>query len=215
MNLAVLSESAADEAAIRVLAQGILGVQTQTIPGPPLRSRGWPSVREVLQIVISHLHYKTDAFGLVVVVDSDGPVVHRPATPPPCSLECRLCELRATSVRAQRRLRPVAGRHRLHFAAGLAVPAIEAWYRTGVDPRVSEATWLQGYQSVPPKPPYTKSSLKRDVYGTDRPSQALQAKHAAAEAHRLLRHLDDLVVQFPGGFGSLVSDLRAWPVKSE
>lgn len=214
MRVAVLSESPADEAAIRVLARGLLSAQVEATSGPPLRSRGWPSVRDVLPVVLRHLHYQTDATGLIVVVDADGPVVHRQGIPSPCSPGCRACELRVVLAREQQRLRAVPGRAALQFAVGLAVPAIEAWYRVGIDARVSEATWVQGYQSSPPRPPYTKASLKRAVYGTERPHQALQIQRATEEAERLLQCLDDLTILFPGGFASLAIDLSAWSVRS-
>jgi hypothetical protein len=44
LKLAVLSESQADEAAVRLFVEAILQIQTQPIGLPPLRSRGWPSV---------------------------------------------------------------------------------------------------------------------------------------------------------------------------
>jgi hypothetical protein len=71
MKVVVLSESSADEAAIRVLVNGILGRETEDVPSLPLRSRGWPSVIKVLPTVIKFLYYRTDAEALVVIADSD------------------------------------------------------------------------------------------------------------------------------------------------
>lgn len=77
MTLAVLSESQAEEAAIRILVNGILGRETRPVAGPPLRSRGWPSVLNVLPSVLKHLYYRTDAEAFVVVVDSNTSPVHQ------------------------------------------------------------------------------------------------------------------------------------------
>jgi hypothetical protein len=142
MRVAVLGESAADERALRIIAAGVVGTEVEIIEGPRLRSRGWPSVRTSLPGVINHIHYRTDAIGLVVVVDSDGPTVQTPNSTPPCHPGCRTCSLRAVAVTALLKLAPVAQRPRLRVAIGLAVPAIEAWYCVGLDPRVTEAGGL-------------------------------------------------------------------------
>jgi hypothetical protein len=78
MKLAILSESPADEAALGVLIEAVLGGPYLRVQAN-LRARGWPSVAQVLPAVIRHLHFNTDAEGLVVVVDSDDSVVHTPS----------------------------------------------------------------------------------------------------------------------------------------
>jgi len=92
MKLAIYSESPADEAAIRILANAILRRETQAMDPPPLRARGWPSVRDLLPAVYKHLYYQTNADGLIVVVDSDRAQIHHadherpgaaPTTAPP------------------------------------------------------------------------------------------------------------------------------------
>lgn len=100
MKVAVLSESPADEAAVRILAEGVLGKQTQPIALPQLQTRGWCTVLKVLPVVFKHLHYETDAEAFVVVVDSDHSPVHRPAHEQPGGEDekCRLCKLRETST---------------------------------------------------------------------------------------------------------------------
>jgi hypothetical protein len=55
MKVAVLSESPADEAAIRIMVDRLLGQETHPVALPPLRSRGWPSVREILPSVYKAL----------------------------------------------------------------------------------------------------------------------------------------------------------------
>ena len=72
MKVAILSESSADDAALRILVDGVLGVRTEEIDlSGTLRSRGWPAVRTVLPVVLKYLQYRTDADGLVVVADSN------------------------------------------------------------------------------------------------------------------------------------------------
>src|SRR5215213_211241 len=138
MKVVVLSESSADEAAIRILVNGILGGETEDVPSLPLRSRGWPSVIKVLPTVIKFLYYRTDAEALVVIADSDDSPVHRSSHDQAGNEEpgCRLCQLR----RVVNETKPSAltGRDELKIAVGLAVPAIEAWYLCGVDPHVNE-----------------------------------------------------------------------------
>ena len=149
MTLAVLSESQADEAAIRILINGILGRETHPVAGPPLRSRGWPSVLNVLPSVLKHLYYRTDAEAFVVVVDSNTSPVHQiEHNLPAAALEgCRLCQLQQAIEQVQAQLAQVHDRPRIKTAVGLAVPAIEAWYLCGRDANVSETIWASGLQS--------------------------------------------------------------------
>src|SRR2546423_9460463 len=71
MRLAIFSESPADEAAIRVLVNALLGALSEPIEIQGLRLRGWAGVFTQLQAAIRYLHYNTDADGLIIVVDSD------------------------------------------------------------------------------------------------------------------------------------------------
>jgi hypothetical protein len=210
MKLAVLSESSADEAAVRILTEGILGRQTASISGPPIKSRGWPSVREVLPSLIKHLHYRTDAEGLILVIDSNHSPIHQLAhdLAPGAHNDCRLCQLSSIVDHVQSSLRSVHGRTRVKIAIGLAVPCIEAWYLCGLDPQVSEAAWARNLGSR--QFPYSGRELKRRVYGTDRPSLSLETERARAEAQRLARNCEVLESDFPNGFGALVRRLRTW-----
>ena len=210
MKVAVLSESPPDESAIVILVEAVLGSPVERITGPSLRSRGWPSVKSILPAVIKHLYFKTDANGLVVVVDSDTHIVHResPAAAV-CHAGCRLCELRvvARTCLDQLPARLIPGS--LKVAVGLAVPSIEAWYRVGVDGTVTEATWVQAHTGLTSRLPYTKTSLKQAVYGTDKPSSGLSVTRAVEEATRLTRQLPDLSTAFPG-FRALRDELGRW-----
>jgi hypothetical protein len=209
MNVAFLSESPADEAAIRVLVEAVLQEPIQIVPAG-LRARGWPNVAQILPAVIRHLHFNTAADGLVVVVDCDDTVVHDATHEAPGYYhpQCRLCELRAIFRRTTKKLPPARGRERVLRCVGLAVPAIEAWYLCGRAPDVTEAAWVSGRSAG--KPPYTRRDLKQRVYGTDRPSLSFEIHRALVEVQRHRHDSRRLEADFPGGFGSLAHDLRSW-----
>jgi hypothetical protein len=210
MKVAVLSESPADEAAVRILVDSILGRQTQPIPYFQPRSRGWPSVLNILPSVLMHLHYRSEAEALVVVVDSDDSPLHQDTHEQPggAELQCRLCGLSEAIARVQRQLSPISGRSAIKTAISIATPALEAWYQCGRDPHASEGDWMRGVQSRPGSP--IRKRLKRDVYGTERPPDDLARKRAAEEAQRLVQNLTLLETLFPIGFGVLARDVRGW-----
>jgi len=209
MKLAILSESHADEAALEIIVGSILKRPLQLVQ-PPLRSRGWPSVRIVLPSVIKHLYYHTDAEALAVIVDSNDSTVHDPSHEETDGGNpgCRLCILRGLVRDTLSHLRAVEGKDLLKVAIGLAVPCIEAWYLCGKDPHVTEAAWVQARREG--RYPYTCNDLKKVVYGTDRPSLPLETRRAREEAQRLCDKLDLLERSFPNGFGPFLSELRAW-----
>ncbi len=207
LRLALLGESLVDESALAVLVEAILGRPFERVQ-PNLRARGWPSVLQTLPAIARHLHFNTDADGLVVLVDSDDTEPHPPEHDAPGYFHprCRLCQLRAAFRRATKTLPPARGRDRIFRAIGLAVPAAEAWYLCGGDERVGEEKWGVLYKKG--TPPYTRRELKFLVYGTERPNlpQAVVAATAAARRHaKDLRRLEN---DFPG-FRALVNDLRA------
>ena len=210
MKVAILSESPADEAAIRILVDAILGEGTQHPPRLSLRARGWPAVVGVLPSVLRHLHYHTDAEALVVVADADDSPLHTPEHEDTSAMEssCRWCMLHHTIGQVTETLRPVAGRATMRTAVGVAVPAIEAWYLVGRDQRVRESSFDPADASHPP--PYTRSRLKKLVYGTDRPPLVLETRRATEEAQRLTDDLSALEDRFPVGFGTLAQDIRDW-----
>ena len=206
MKLALLSESPADEAALRVLVEAVLGAPPHFV-APGLRARGWPNVAQVLPAVIRHLHFQTDTDLLVVVVDSDDSVVHNAGHERPDYFhpQCRMCELRAVFHRTVKKLPPAHGRGRVLRAVGIAVPAIEAWYLCGRDPAVSETAWMAGQENG--RPPYSRAELKWRVYGTDRPSLPHEIRCALHEVARQRRDLRRLQNDFPG-FAALTRDLN-------
>jgi hypothetical protein len=212
MNVALLSESPADEAALRVLVEAALGAPPHFL-GHGFRVRGWPNVAQVLPAVIRHLHFSTPTDVLAVVVDSDDSVVHTADHDRPNYFhpQCRMCQLRAVFRQTTKRLPPAQGRTRVLRGVGIAVPAIEAWYLCGRDPSVSEAAWLAGQAGG--RPPYTRAELKWRVYGTDRPSLPHETRCALHEVERLRRDPRRLEHDFPG-FGALAHDLRSLGAQS-
>ena len=165
---------------------------------------------QVLPNVLTYLHYRTDTEAFVLVVDSNHSPVHQSTHKQPGGAVplCRLCQLQALVATVQSPLRPRVDRSSIKIAIGLAVPAIEAWFRCGLDPRVTEAAWIQGLQSG--RFPYTKNELKRDVYGTDRPLLTQEIRYGTEAARRLIQDLPLLEQWFPNGFGPLVREVRRW-----
>ena len=206
MKIAVLSESPADEAALRVLIAAVLPAPPQFV-APGFRARGWPNVGQLMPAVIRHLHFNTDTDALVVVVDADDSVVHTAPHEAPGYFHphCRMCQLRAVYRQTTKRLPPAHGRERVLRVIGIAVPAVEAWYLCGRDPAVSEAAWVAGQARG--IAPYTRVELKWRVYGTDRPSLPLETSCALREAQRHAQDLRRLEFDFPG-FAALAADLR-------
>ena len=209
MKVALLSESPADEAALRVLVEAVLAEPVALVQ-PGLRARGWPNVAQVLPAILRHLHFNTDADGLVVVVDADDTVVHTAEHEAPGYFhpQCRLCLLRSVFRKTQKRFPRHHGRDRVLRAVGLAVPAIEAWYLCGVDPQVTELAWREGQARG--VPPYTRRELKWRVYGTDRPSLVFEIQQALASVCRQRGDLRRLEADFPNGFGGMARELRDW-----
>jgi hypothetical protein len=207
MKVAYFAESPADQAALTILTEAILGRATEPISYAGLRHRGWPTVRTALRPVLKELHYHTDAEGFVFIVDSNGSPPHEP--PNACDPKCRLCQLRRIIDEVRQQLRPRPHKPPLKIALGLAVPAIEAWLLCGVNPHVTEAAWINGMKAGQ-NPPYTRPNLKDELYGTSRPSLPVETEAMKTAASRLAASLNNLETLFPHGFGALQADLRKW-----
>jgi hypothetical protein len=210
MKVAILSESEADETAVRILAQGLLGTEVAIVP-LRVRSRGWQAVFVTLPIILKHLHFHTDADGLIVVTDSDHSPMHLESHNQldGADEDCRLCTLRRI---VEHTLKPLAERpcgSPLKTALGLAVPQIEAWYLFGLDPHVGEANWHAAADGLCP---FTSNKLKEQAYGNSRPSLELETRRASEHARRIVeqQRLPELRRWFPGGLGALADDLKNW-----
>jgi len=210
MKIAVVSESPADEAAIKILVDTLLAQETELVSPLRLRPGGWPHVLTLLPSIAKALHYNTNAEGIAVVVDSDRSPVHRLGHPSDqdCHSQCRLCLLRATFRNSLATVSPISNRRTLKTAVGLAVPAIEAWYCCGLDAHVNEARWIGHLAGE--KINFSKRSLKVDVYGSDQPTLQAETGSAIEAAQRLAQNIEQLSQLFPSGFGCFMADIRSW-----
>jgi hypothetical protein len=212
MKIGFFSESRADQAALAVFAEGILGVPPEPI-NKDLEAHGVASVLHMLDGVIRGVHYTSDAEGLVIVVDCDDTTLHQTSHDAPGGRNefCRFCQVRTIVERAQNQLKPMPTKPRLRVAIGLTVPAIEAWYLVGKNHEVSEAAWLVGCAAN--KRPFTRPQLKQMVYGTDRPSLELEMKCAVEETRRIISNMPAIESAFPIGFGLMAKEIRSWLVQ--
>ena len=202
MRVAILSESSADEAALRILVDAVLGVATTVPSTTPLRSRGWHAVRNVLPVITKELQYRTDAEGLVVVVDSNHTYLSGDEP------RNRLREFQELVQRCQRQLRPVPGRVPLKIAVGVAAPAIEAWWLCKTNAQITEAAWERGLDIK--QEPFSKLDLKKWLYGQEYSSLDLMTRKMIEAARNLTSDLAILERSFPNGFGALAKELRGW-----
>jgi len=202
MRVAILSESTADESALRVVVDAVLGTKTTPV-ATNLRSRGYDAVRTTVTTISRMLHYRTDAEGLVVVVDSNHTYLSR-AEP-----KNRLREFQELARRCREQLGSVPGRVPLKIAVGVAAPAIEAWWLCQSNPQISEAAWEKGLDEK--RDPYSKLELKRRLYGGLEvfPLDLMTQKMTEA-ARDIAGDLQLLERAFPEGFGSLANELRSW-----
>lgn len=212
MKLAILSESPADDAAVRILVEAVLGAATEPVSPKSLRRRsGFNSISPILPVILKELHYHTDTEALIVVVDGNGSAMHQEThgESPARFGDCRLCRLRQRFAEVTAALPPRTHAPPLRMAVGVAYPAIEAWYRCGIDPHATEAAWARDL-AVGVKAPQAIHRLKQAVYGTPQPSLDLETDCAVREARRLAANMAPFEVSFPAGFGALARDVRGW-----
>lgn len=209
MKVGFYCESPADQAALAVFTEGILGQAPDPI-NMDLEAHSVPAFFRSLDGVFRGVHYNSDAEGLVVVVDCDRTQLHDPTHDADDTDvgDCRLCEVRRILAKARKQIRPRPNRPELKVAVGLTVPSIEAWYLVGKNRQVGEAAWRAGAGSN--QPPFTKAQLKRLVYGTDRPSFELATQRAVEEARRIILDLNAIESAFPAGFGTMAKEIRSW-----
>ncbi|HEV3081288.1 MAG TPA: hypothetical protein VG013_18535 [Gemmataceae bacterium] len=212
MRVGYFCESPADQAAVAVFAEGILGKPPDPI-NMDLEARSVPGFFGALEGVVRGVHYNSDAEGLIVVVDCDDDELHVPAHDAPGGGgdRCRLCRVRKIIAQARRQLKPRQGRPELKVAIGVPVPAIDAWYLVGKSHQIGEAAWVTGLASG--RPPFTRPQLKTLVYGTDRPSLELATERAVTEARRIITDVKAIESAFPTGFGLMAQEVRSWTAK--
>ncbi|HEY7314735.1 MAG TPA: hypothetical protein VH643_35635 [Gemmataceae bacterium] len=170
MKIVFFGESPADQAALAVFTEGILGRPPETID-MGLEGHGVTGVLNALGGVFRGVYYNSDAEGLVVVVDCDDTELHHSDHDKPGKggERCRLCQARTIIEQSRKHLKARSGRPALQVTIGLAVPAIEAWYLVGQNRQVGEAAWRTALTVR--QFPFTRRKLKELVYGTDRLSR--------------------------------------------
>jgi hypothetical protein len=201
MHVAILSESSADEAAMRIIVDAILGIKTSSIPFN-LQSRGWHAIRTVLPTITKQLHYRTNADGLVVIVDSNHNYVSRDHQ------KNRLKEFQILAEKCRSELSTIPGRAPLKIAVGVAAPAIEAWWLCKSNAHIHEAAWEKGLDDG--RDPYSKLELKKMLYGSEFYSLELSTQKMTEAAQEIASDIALLERAFPHGFGNLATELRSW-----
>src|SRR5437868_15260804 len=95
MKIGYFCESPADQAAMAIFTEGILGQPPEPI-NMDLEAHSVPGFFRSLDGVYRGVHYNSDAEGLIVVVDSDDAVLHSEAHDAPGVTEdrCRYCQIR-------------------------------------------------------------------------------------------------------------------------
>jgi len=210
MKIGYYCESPADQAAMAVFVEGILGAPAEPI-NVPLAGQSMPAFFSELDGAFRGIHYLSDAEALVIMCDSDDSGVHDHFRD--CeNAKCRRCRSQSIVDRIIPRLRPVVGKTLPKLAYGLAVEAVECWYLTGTthDSALGEARWMLDAREG--RRPYPRDKLKELVYGTSRPSIKLETDRAVAAARRIVDGglLGRLEAQFPSGFGLMATEIRAW-----
>jgi hypothetical protein len=208
MRIVCYGESPADQAAVAVFTEGVLGKPPESVE-MGLEAHGVTGVLNALGGVFRGVYYNSDAEGFVVVVDCDDTDLHDPSHDAPGGGgRCRLCQARTIIAQARKQLKARQGRPALKVAFGLAVPAIEAWYLVGKNHQVGEAAWKVGLADG--RPPFIRAQLKKLVYGTERPSLELETECAVREARRIIGDVAAVEKLFPAGFGLMAQEIRSW-----
>ena len=213
MKIAIFSEDLTDEAALKILVKSIIGEEIEVVPYPNrLQSRGSGVLRDV-PIVLRGVYYNTEAKFLIIVRDSDDTPVHKKEHDELNNKEsenCRYCELRKEVKSALGNLTPTQGKENFKVAIGVAVPAIEAWLLCGVNPRVSEATWINRQKNKDFSTYNDRKHLKAELYGSDIASSETMIKCGMESASRLAENVEQLEILFPEGFGNMANEIRSW-----
>lgn len=213
MKIAIFSESPTDEAALKILVEGVIGEKIEeTLYPNRLQSRGSGIPRDV-PVVLRSVYYNTEAEYLIIVRDSDDTPIHKTEHDQPNNKEaekCRYCELNKVVKSALEGLTPMQGKENFKVAFGVAVPAIEAWLLCGANPQMSEATWINRQMENGFSTYNDRKRLKVELYGSEIASSETMIKHGTESAKRLAENIELLEVLFPEGFGTMSNEIRSW-----
>lgn len=213
MKIAIFSESPTDEAALKILVEGILGEEIEIAPYPPnrLQSRGSGVLRDVA-IVLRGVYY-TEAEFLIIVRDSDDTPIHKKEHDEPNNTEskyCRYCELRKEVELALQGLTLLPEKKNFRVAIGVAVPAIEAWLLCGINLHVNEATWVDKQKERRASFYDDRRRLKIELYDSHIASSDTMLERSIESASRLAENIEQLEIMFPEGFGNMANEIRNW-----
>lgn len=197
MKFAFISESPADEAALHAFCETLAGCSIERIASPVQIRRGWPAFKNTLGPALRSIRYQTKAEAIIVVVDSDG------ADLTPNAPTNRYEEIQNTinSCLVPTPAHPTPP----SVLLGMAVPAIEAWWLAHSQPGISENAWLQRRKHAPT---YDKLSLKRSLYGTDKPSLQHETDCMMRAARKAASHASTLCARFPLGLANIIRTIR-------
>jgi len=213
MKIAIFSESPTDEAALKILVEGILDEKIEEVPSPNrLQSRGSGVLRDV-PIVLRGVYYNTEAGFLIIVRDSDDTPIHKKEHDEPNNEEsaiCRYCELCKATNNALGNLSSIPGKENFRVAIGVTVPAIEAWLLCDVNPHASEATWINKQKEEGFNLYNDRRSLKAKLYGSHIASSETMIERGTESAKRLAENIERLETLFPEGFGNMANEIRSW-----
>lgn len=211
MKIAFFSESKIDETVLKNLVEEISESEIEeTDIRKKLRFRSSSHLVKNLSVVISSVHYNSDAKFLVIASDSDDYPVHISQHDINENGECHLCRLRKIVKNSLAEMQAVEGKEMLKVAIGVPVPAIEAWLLFGKNPQVSENTWIRKQNGE--KINYNRKKLKTELYGGERVSEEKKIEISIKAIERIVENqlLDDLEKSFPQGFGSLSNEVKSW-----
>ena len=106
MNVAIGSESDADEAGIRILAEAALHRSFTLLEPIRVTLRGWTAVINTLPSQYKVLYWRPDADGLIIVLDSDETPVHDQSHEDQgySHPSCRCCQLHKTIIQLGQQL---------------------------------------------------------------------------------------------------------------
>ena len=208
MRVVVVGESPYDRAAVLALSEIVVGQPLVPLDGPPLIAHGADAAIKLVTAVV-HNAVTEGADGLIVVVDGDDTTAHKPDhRRGQLEESCRLCRIHAKIDRALHDMRFRLGNRQFRTAAGIAIPAIEAWALLGTDPRASEAAWALARAERRSR--HIRPGLKERLYGAVAPPSNAGELLTDALVRVARNSLSDLEVFFPTGFKPLVDDLRRW-----
>lgn len=213
MKIAIFSESPTDEAALKILVEGIIGEEVEEVPYPNrLQSRGSGVPRDV-PAVLRGVYYNTEAEFLIIVRDSDDTPIHKKEHDEinnEEAVDCRYCELRKIIETILANLSVMPEKENFRVAFGVAVPAIEAWLLCGVNPHASEATYINKQREEGFSAYNDRKLLKAELYDSEITSSKTMIERSTQAAQRLADNIEQLENLFPEGFGNMAIEIRSW-----